>query len=211
MVQAQSLVSVLLESANIANAALSLKCSPTCPRLCRSGVGASDSGLPIALPPLTLLNGKDPIALRTRVLCHCYISDRRLRPSVPFGLRVPPPLREHVSSGAEPGYSSESCGRDCATAGSPKEPDLAEDCVAETPLNDTPYRESFGSVEGTVEKLAQSHAAKFAVYPDDASRGVPCYVSDEDEAKMAEALAQACPSRGTAPTRFQLRAAPVHP
>ena len=69
--------------------------------------------------------------------------------------------------------------------GSPNEPDLAEDCVAETPLNDTPYRESFGSAEGTVEKLAQSHAAKFAVHPYDASRGVPCYLSDEDEAKMA--------------------------
>ena len=57
--------------------------------------------------------------------------------------------------------------------------------MAETPLNETPYRESFGSVEGSVEKLAQGNAAKFAVYPDDASRGVPCYLSDEDEAKMA--------------------------
>ena len=58
--------------------------------------------------------------------------------------------------------------------------------MAETPLNDTPHRESFGSVEGSVEKLAQGNAAKFAVYPDDASRGVACYVRGEDAARMAE-------------------------
>ena len=57
--------------------------------------------------------------------------------------------------------------------------------MAEAPLNDTPHRESFGSVEGSVEKLAQGHAAKFAVYPDDASRGVPCYVRGEDAAKLS--------------------------
>ena len=37
-----------------------------------------------------------------------------------------------------------------------------------------------------MEKLAQGHTAPFAVHPYDASRGVPCYLSDEDEAKMAE-------------------------
>ena len=58
--------------------------------------------------------------------------------------------------------------------------------MAETPLNDTPHRESFGSVEGTVEKLAQGRAAWFAVYPDEASRGVACYVRGEDAARLAE-------------------------
>ena len=57
--------------------------------------------------------------------------------------------------------------------------------MAETPLNDTPHRESFGSVEGTVEKLAQGRAAWFAVYPDEASRGVACYVRGEDAAKLS--------------------------
>ena len=37
--------------------------------------------------------------------------------------------------------------------------------MAETPLNDTPHRESFGSVEGSVDKPSQGHAAPFAVYP----------------------------------------------
>lgn len=80
--------------------------------------------------------------------------------------------------GTAPGYSSESCVRPRATA-------LAKDCMPEKTLNDTAHRDSFGSVEGAVEKLAQDHAAKFAVYPDEASRGVPCYLSDKDEAKMA--------------------------
>lgn len=57
--------------------------------------------------------------------------------------------------------------------------------MAETPLNDTSHRDSFGSIEGVVDKLAHGHAAKFAVYPDEASRGIPCYLSDEDEARMA--------------------------
>ena len=57
--------------------------------------------------------------------------------------------------------------------------------MAQTTLNDTSHRDSFGSVEGAVEKPAQVHAARFAVYPDDASRGVPCYLSPEDEARMA--------------------------
>ena len=57
--------------------------------------------------------------------------------------------------------------------------------MAETPLNDTSHRDSFGSVEGAVEKLAQSHAAPFAVYPDEAPRGVPCYVRGEDAAKLS--------------------------
>ena len=57
--------------------------------------------------------------------------------------------------------------------------------MAETTLNDTAHRDSFGSVEGLVEKLAQGHAAKFAVYPDEASRGVPCYVRGEDAAKLS--------------------------
>ena len=56
--------------------------------------------------------------------------------------------------------------------------------MPETTLNDTAHRDSFGSVEGLVEKLAQGHAAKFAVYPDEASHGVPCYLSDEDEARI---------------------------
>ena len=37
-----------------------------------------------------------------------------------------------------------------------------------------------------MEKLAQGHAAPFAVYPDDASRGVACYVRGEDAARLAE-------------------------
>ena len=57
--------------------------------------------------------------------------------------------------------------------------------MAETPLNDTPHRESFGSVEGSVEKLAQGHAARFAVYSDDASRSVPCFVTGEDAARLS--------------------------
>ena len=57
--------------------------------------------------------------------------------------------------------------------------------MPETTLNDTAHRDSFGSVEGLVEKLAQGHAAKFAVYPDEASRGVPCYVRGEDAAKLS--------------------------
>ena len=58
--------------------------------------------------------------------------------------------------------------------------------MAETPLNDTPYRESFGSVEGTVEKLAQRPCGEVRRVPIRRSRGVPCYVSGEDAAKMAE-------------------------
>ena len=57
--------------------------------------------------------------------------------------------------------------------------------MAETTLSDTAHRDSYGSVEGLVEKLAQGSAAKFAVYPDEASRGVPCYLGDKDEARMA--------------------------
>lgn len=57
--------------------------------------------------------------------------------------------------------------------------------MPETTLNDTSHRDSFGFVEGLVEELAQGHAVLFAVYPDHASCGVPCYFSDEDEAKMA--------------------------
>ena len=57
--------------------------------------------------------------------------------------------------------------------------------MPETTLNDTAHRDSYGSIEGTVEKLAQRHAAPFAVYPDDAARGVPCYLGDKDEARMA--------------------------
>ena len=58
--------------------------------------------------------------------------------------------------------------------------------MADAPLNDAPYRESIGSVEGTLEKLAQGHAAPFAVYPDDAPRGVPCYVRGDDAARLAK-------------------------
>ncbi len=57
--------------------------------------------------------------------------------------------------------------------------------MAETPLNDTSHWNSFGAVEGAVEKLAQGHAAPFAVYPDEAPRGVPCYVRGEDAAKLS--------------------------
>ena len=57
--------------------------------------------------------------------------------------------------------------------------------MPETTLNDTAHRDSYGSVEGLVENLAQGHAAKFAVYPDGALRGVPCYLGDKDEARMA--------------------------
>lgn len=42
--------------------------------------------------------------------------------------------------------------------------------MPETTLNDTAHQDSFGSVEGLVEKLAQRHAAKFADYPDDNER-----------------------------------------
>ena len=62
---------------------------------------------------------------------------------------------------------------------------LAKDYMPETTLNDNAHLDSFGSVEGAVEKLAQGHAVPFAVYPDESSHGVPCYLSDEDEARMA--------------------------
>ena len=77
--------------------------------------------------------------------------------------------------------------------------------MPETALNDTAHRDSFGSVEGSVEKLAQGHAAKFAVYPDDSSRGVPVYVGGEGAAKLSrlrrkrvrvEGLLQRDPSTG---------------
>ncbi|MDE2903835.1 MAG: hypothetical protein OXP73_12515 [Chloroflexota bacterium] len=57
--------------------------------------------------------------------------------------------------------------------------------MAAATMNDTAHRDSFGSVEGLVEKLAEGHSAKFAVNPGHASRGVPVYLSDEDEARMA--------------------------
>ena len=57
--------------------------------------------------------------------------------------------------------------------------------MPETTLHDAAHRDSLGSVEGLVDNLAQGHAAKFAVYPDEASRGVPCYLGDRDEARMA--------------------------
>lgn len=57
--------------------------------------------------------------------------------------------------------------------------------MPETTPNDTAHRHSFGSIEGAVEKLTQGPATKFAVHPDEASHGVPCYLSDEDEAGMA--------------------------
>ena len=57
--------------------------------------------------------------------------------------------------------------------------------MAETTPNDTGHRDSFGSVEGFARKLTQGHAARFAVHPEEDSRGVPCYLGDEDEAKMA--------------------------
>jgi len=57
--------------------------------------------------------------------------------------------------------------------------------MPETTLNDIAHRDSFGSIEGAVEKLAQIHAAPFAVFPDDAARGVPCYVGGEDAAKLS--------------------------
>ena len=57
--------------------------------------------------------------------------------------------------------------------------------MAEATPNDTLHRDSFGAIEGTVEKLAQGHAARFAVYPDEASHGIPCYLGDKDEARMA--------------------------
>lgn len=80
--------------------------------------------------------------------------------------------------GTAPGYSSERCGRRRATA-------LAKDCMPETTQHDAAHRDSLGSVEGLVNNLAQGHAAKFAVYPDDASCGTPCYLGDKDEARMA--------------------------
>ena len=43
---------------------------------------------------------------------------------------------------------------------SPREPDPAEDCVAETTLSDTSHPDSFGAVEGAVEKLAQGQEAR---------------------------------------------------
>ena len=57
--------------------------------------------------------------------------------------------------------------------------------MPETTLHDPAHRDSFGSVEGLVQKLARGPAAKFAVYPDEASRNVPCYLSDEDETRLA--------------------------
>ena len=57
--------------------------------------------------------------------------------------------------------------------------------MPETTPNDPAHRDSFGSVEGLVQKLARGRAAKFAVYPDEASRNVPCYLSDDDETRMA--------------------------
>lgn len=60
--------------------------------------------------------------------------------------------------------------------------------MSETTLNDSTYRDSFGSVEGVVKKLAQGQAAKFAVYPDEASCGVPCYLGDEHEVRMTGLL-----------------------
>ena len=57
--------------------------------------------------------------------------------------------------------------------------------MAETTLNDTLHRDSFGAVEGAAEKLAKGHAARFALFPDDASRGVPVYVSGEDAVRLS--------------------------
>ena len=57
--------------------------------------------------------------------------------------------------------------------------------MPEPTLNDTSHPDSFGAIEGLVEKLAQGHTAPFAVYPDEASRGVPCYVRGEDAAKLS--------------------------
>ena len=57
--------------------------------------------------------------------------------------------------------------------------------MPETTLNDTAHRDSLGSIEGAVEKLAQSHAARFAVYPDESSRGVPCFVGVENAARLS--------------------------
>ena len=57
--------------------------------------------------------------------------------------------------------------------------------MPEKTLNDTLHRDSFGAIDGAVEKLAQGHAAPFAVYPDEAPRGVPCYVRGEDAAKLS--------------------------
>lgn len=57
--------------------------------------------------------------------------------------------------------------------------------MPEKSLNYTAHRDSFGSIEGAVEKLAQGNPARFAVYPDEASHGVPCYLSNEAEARMA--------------------------
>ena len=70
--------------------------------------------------------------------------------------------------------------------GSPREPDLAEDRVAETLLHDTPHRESFGSVRGSVDKPSQGHTAPFAVYPHENPRGIACYVTGEDAARLAK-------------------------
>ena len=57
--------------------------------------------------------------------------------------------------------------------------------MTEATLNDTLHRDSFGAIEGAVEKLAQGHAAPFAVYPDEAPRGVPCFVTGEDAARLS--------------------------
>ena len=57
--------------------------------------------------------------------------------------------------------------------------------MPETTMTDSGHRDSYGSVEGLVEERAQGHAAKFAVFPDEASRGVACYLGDKDEVRMA--------------------------
>ncbi|MDE2769272.1 MAG: hypothetical protein OXO54_05270 [Chloroflexota bacterium] len=57
--------------------------------------------------------------------------------------------------------------------------------MPETTLNDTSHRDSFGAVEGAVEELARGEAARFAVRPVEASRGVPVHLSHEGEATMA--------------------------
>ena len=49
-----------------------------------------------------------------------------------------------------------------------------------------PHEDSFGAVEGVVETLAWRRGVRFVVYPVDEARGVPCYMSTEDEAKMAQ-------------------------
>ena len=48
-----------------------------------------------------------------------------------------------------------------------------------------PHLDSYGAVEGMVDTLAWRRGIRFVVYTDDGARGVPCYMSLEDEAKMA--------------------------